>query len=60
MQATVEFASNSTANIKFSRRPSFSLLTSNKFITKSRNVVAKKLCDGAVNLKIPRKLTSRS
>ena len=34
MQTTAEFASNSTANIKLSKRPSFLLLTSNKFITK--------------------------
>ena len=56
MQTTVEFASNSTANIKLSNRPSFLLLTSNKFITKSQNVAAKK-CGGVVALKIPRKLT---
>ena len=31
MQTTAEFASNSTANIKLSKRPSFFLLTSNKF-----------------------------
>ena len=54
---TAEFASNSTANIKLSKRPSFLLLTSNKFITKSKNVAAKKLCGGVVALKIPRKLT---
>ena len=56
MQATVEFASNSTANIKLSKRPSFLLLTSNKYITKSKNVAAKRLCGGVVALKIPRKL----
>ena len=38
---TAEFASNSIANIKLSRRPSFLPLTSNKFITKSKNVAAK-------------------
>ena len=54
MQTTAEFASNSTANIKFSKRPSFFLLTSSKFITKSKNVADKKLCGGAVALKIPR------
>ena len=57
MQITAEFASNSTANIKLSKRPSFFLLTSNKFITKSKNAAAKKLCNGVVALKIPRKLT---
>ena len=57
MQTTVEFASNSTANIKLSKRPSFLLLTSNKFITKSKNVAAKKLCGEVIGLKIPRKLT---
>ena len=56
MQTTVEFASNSTANIKLSNRPSFILLTSNKFITKSKNMAAKN-CGGVVPLKIPRKLT---
>ena len=40
---TAEFASNSTANIKLSKRPSFLLLTSNKYITKSKNVAAKKI-----------------
>ena len=57
MQTTAEFASNSTANIKLSKRPSFFLLTSNKFITKSKNVAAKNLCGGVVVLKIPRNLT---
>ena len=33
------------------------LLTSNKFITKSKNAAAKKLCAGVVAIKIPRKLT---
>ena len=51
MQTTAEFASNSTANIKLSKRPSFFLLTSNKFITKIKNVADKKLCGGAVALK---------
>ena len=60
MQTTVEFASNSTANIKLSKRPSFLLLTSNKFITKSKNVADKKLSGGPVALKIPRKLISDS
>ena len=60
MQTTVEFASNSTANIKLSKRPSFLLLTSNKFITKSENVATKKLCGGVVAPKIPRKLTCDS
>ena len=41
MQATAEFASNSTGNIKLSKRSSFLLLTSNKFMTKSKNVAAK-------------------
>ena len=41
MQTTAEFASGSTANIKLSKRPSFFLLTSNKFITKSKNVADK-------------------
>ena len=57
MHATVEFACNSTANIKLSKRPSFLLLSSNKYITKSKNVAAKRLCGGVVALKIPRKLT---
>ena len=57
MQTTAEFASNSTANIKLSKHPSFLLLTSNKFITKSKNAAAKKLCCGVVALKIPRKLS---
>ena len=57
MQTTAEFASNSTANIKLSKRPSFLLLTSNKFITKSKNVTTKRLCGGLVALIIPRKLT---
>ena len=57
MQTTVEFASNSTANIKLSKRPSVLLLTSNKFITKSKNLAAKKLCGGVVALEILRKLT---
>ena len=42
MQATAEFAINSTTNIKLSKRPSFFLLTSNKFIMKSKTVAAKK------------------
>ena len=46
MQTTAEFAGNPTANIKLSKRPSFVLLTSNKFITKSKNIAAKKLCGG--------------
>ena len=58
MLTTAEFASNSTANIKISKCPSFLLLTRNKFITKSRNVAAKKLCCEVVALRIPRKLTS--
>ena len=53
MQTTVEFASSSTANIKLSKRPSFLLLTSNKFITKSKNVAAKRLCGGVVAQKYP-------
>ena len=57
MQTTPEFVSNSIANIKLSKRPSFLLLTSNKFITESKNIAAKKLCGGVVALKIPRKLT---
>ena len=57
MQTTAEFASNSTANIRLSKRPSFILLTSNKFIRKSKSVAAKKLCGGVVTVKIPRKLT---
>ena len=57
MQTTVEFASNSTANIKFSKRPSFLLLTLSKFITKSKNIAAKRLCGAVAALKIPRKLT---
>ena len=56
MQTNAEFASNSTANIKLSKRPSFFLLTSNKFITKSKNAVDKKLCGQTVTLKITRKL----
>ena len=56
MQTTVEFAGNSTANIKLSKRLIFLLLTSNKFITKSKNVAAQKL-GGVVALKLPRKLT---
>ena len=38
----------------------FLLLTSNKFISKSKNEATKKLCGGAVALKIPRKLTCNS
>ena len=57
MKTTAEFASNSTANIKLSKRPSFLLWTSNKFITKSKKFATKKLCGGVVALKIPRKLT---
>ena len=57
MQTTVEFASNSAANIKFSKRPSFLLLTSSKFITKSKNIATKRLCGGVAALKISRKLT---
>ena len=60
MQTTVEFASNSTANIRLSKRPSFLLMTSKNFITKSKNVSAKKLCGGVVALKIPRNLTCDS
>ena len=42
MQTTAEFASNSTAYIKLSKRRSFFfLLTLNKFFTKSENVAAK-------------------
>ena len=55
MQSTADIASNSTANIKLSKQPSFLLLTSNKFITKSKNLSTKKLCDRVVALKIPRK-----
>ena len=57
MLSTPEFASNSTVNMKLSKRLRFLLLTSNKFITKSKNAAAKKLCNGVVALKIPRKLT---
>ena len=57
MQATVECARNSTANIKQSKRQNFLILTLKKFITKSKNVAAKKICGGTVALKIPRKLT---
>ena len=49
MQTT---ASNSTANNKLTKHPSFLLLASNKFITKSKNAVAKKLCGKVVALKI--------
>ena len=43
MQTTAEFASNLTANIKLSKHLSFYfLLTSNKFFTKRKNVVAQK------------------
>ena len=59
MQTTAKFASNSTADIKPSKCPSF-LLTSNKFITKSKNAATKKLCGGVVALTIPRKLTCNS
>ena len=52
MQTTAEFASNSTANNKLSKHPSFLLLASNKFITKSKNAVAKKLCGKVDALKI--------
>ena len=48
MQTTAEFASNSTANIKLSKWPSFLLLTSDNFIMKSIKVAAKKLCGGVV------------
>ena len=60
MQTTAEFASNSTANIRLSKRPSFLLLTSKNFITKGKNVAAKKLCGGVVALKIPGNLTCDS
>ena len=61
MQTTAEFASNSTANIKLSKHPSFVfLLTSNKFFMKSKNVAAKKLSGGVVALKISRKPTCDS
>ena len=53
MLSTPEFASSSTVNIKLSKRLSFLLLTSNMFITKSKNAAAKKLCNGAVALKYP-------
>ena len=56
MKTTAELASNSTANIKLSKPPSFLVLTSNKFIMKIKDVVAKKLCGRVVALKIPRKL----
>ena len=68
MQATAEFASNSTANIKLSELASnstaniklsehlsFFLVTS-----KSKNVAAKKICGGVVALKVRRKLTCYS
>ena len=57
---TAEFTSRSTANIKLSKHPIFRLLTSNKFITKSKNVAAKNLCGRVVALKIPRNLTCDS
>ena len=57
MQTTAEFTSNSTTNIKISKRQSFFLLTLNKFITKSKNEAAKKLCGRLLALEIPRKLT---
>ena len=57
MQTAAEFASDKTAIIKLSKRPGFLLLTSNKFITKSKNIDAKKLCGGVVALKVTRKLT---
>ena len=60
MQTSAEFGSNSTANIKLLKHLSFFLLTSNKFVTKSKNVAAKKLCAGVVALKVPRKLTCYS
>ena len=61
MQTTAKFASNSIANMKLSKRPSFFfLLTSKKFFTKSKNVATQKLCGGVVALKIPRKLTCDS
>ena len=60
MQTTVEFPSNSTANTRLSKRPSFLLLTSNKFITNSKNVAVERLCGEVVALKLPRKLTCDS
>ena len=42
--------------LNFQNAQVFFILTSNKFITKSKNVADKKLCGGAVALKIPRKL----
>ena len=60
MQTTAEFTSNSTTNIKLSKCQSFFFLTLSKFITKSKNEVAKKLCGRLVALKIPRKLTCDS
>ena len=56
MQTTAEFGSNSTANIKFLKHLSFF----NKFVTKSKNVAAKKLCAGVVALKVRRKVTCYS
>ena len=58
MQTTAEFASNSTANIKLLKHPSFLLLTLNKFITKSKDVAAKEVCGGVFALKISKKLTA--
>ena len=60
MQTNAEFASNSTANIKLSKHLRFFLVTSSKFFTRSKNVVAKQLCGGVVALKVPRKLTCYS
>ena len=60
MQTNTEFASNSTASIKLLKHRVFFHLTSNKLFTKSKNVVAKKLCGGVVALKVPRKLTCYS
>ena len=53
----LQFASSATANIKLSKLLRFILLTSNKFITKSKNIAAKTLCGGVVALKMLRKLT---
>ena len=56
MERTSEFAGNSTANIKLSKRP----LDSEQLFTKSKNVATKILCNGVVALTIPRKLTCDS
>ena len=60
MQTTAELASNSTANIKFSKRPSFFSLDFEQVLYEKKNAAAKELYTGVVALKKTRKLTCDS